>query len=138
MQTAAPTLEQIQQTVRLGGRIDRDDARWLWQNASDAELRELAMQVRGRFHAPDACTYMIMRIINYTNVCVAQCDYCAFYRLPGQEGGYVLAQDEVFAKLDELLTLGGDLGAFNGGFNPHLPLSYYCDLFGSHSSPLHQ
>jgi cyclic dehypoxanthinyl futalosine synthase len=131
MQTAAPTLEQIQQTIRLGGRIDRDDARWLWQNASDAELRDLAMQVRGRFHAPGACSYMIMRIINYTNVCVAQCDYCAFYRLPGQEGGYVLAQDEVFAKLDELLALGGDLAAFNGGFNPHLPLSYYCDLFGS-------
>jgi cyclic dehypoxanthinyl futalosine synthase len=74
---------------------------------------------------------MIMRIINYTNVCVAQCDYCAFYRLPGQEGGYVMQQDEVFAKLDHLLALGGDLAAFNGGFNPALPLSYYCDLFAS-------
>ena len=46
--------------------------------------------VRDRFHARDACTYMVMRIINYTNVCVAQCDYCAFYRLPGQAGGYVM------------------------------------------------
>nr|WP_255550819.1 radical SAM protein [Granulicella sp. dw_53] len=72
-----------------------------------------------------------MRIINYTNVCVAQCDYCAFYRLPGQEGGYVMSEDQVFAKLDELLTLGGDLAAFNGGFNPYLPLSYYCDLFAA-------
>jgi cyclic dehypoxanthinyl futalosine synthase len=72
---------------------------------------------------------MVMRIVNYTNVCVAQCDYCAFYKLPGQDGGYVLSQDEVFAKLDELLVLGGDLAAFNGGFNPHLPLDYYCDLF---------
>ncbi len=87
------------------------------------------MQVRGRYHRAHDCTYMIMRIINYTNVCVAQCDYCAFYRLPGQEGGYVMAQEEVFAKLDELQALGGDLAAFNGGFNPHLPLSYYCDLF---------
>ena len=74
---------------------------------------------------------MIMRIVNYTNVCVAQCDYCAFYRLPGQAGGYVLSQPEVFAKLDELLALGGDLAAFNGGFNPHLPLDYYCDLFAA-------
>jgi cyclic dehypoxanthinyl futalosine synthase len=72
-----------------------------------------------------------MRIINYTNVCVAQCDYCAFYRLPGQAGGYVMEQEQVFAKLDELLALGGDLAAFNGGFNPALPLSYYCDLFAA-------
>ncbi|MEO6803432.1 MAG: radical SAM protein [Granulicella sp.] len=127
--TVTPTLEQIRQTVHGGGRISRDDARWLWQNASNEELCALANQVRGRFHKPGACTYMIMRIINYTNVCVAQCDYCAFYRLPGQEGGYVMQQDEVFAKLDELLELGGDLAAFNGGFNPHLPLDYYCDLF---------
>ena len=74
---------------------------------------------------------MIMRIVNYTNVCVAQCDYCAFYKLPGQAGGYVLSQEQVFAKLDELLALGGDLAAFNGGFNPHLPLDYYCDLFAA-------
>ena len=74
---------------------------------------------------------MVMRIINYTNVCVAQCDYCAFYKLPTQEGGYVLSHDEVFAKLDELLVMGGDLAAFNGGFNPHLPLSYYCELFAA-------
>jgi cyclic dehypoxanthinyl futalosine synthase len=112
-------------------RIGRDEARWLWENASDVELREIAGTVRDRFHRPGSCTYMVMRIINYTNVCVAQCDYCAFYKLPSQEGGYVLRHDEVFAKLDELLALGGDLAAFNGGFNPHLPLSYYCELFAA-------
>jgi cyclic dehypoxanthinyl futalosine synthase len=117
--------------VELGHRIDVAEARWLWQNASDAELRAMAGRVRDRFHAPSRCTYMVMRIINYTNVCVAQCDYCAFYRLPGQEGGYVMEQEAVFAKLDELLALGGDLAAFNGGFNPALPLSYYCDLFAA-------
>lgn len=94
-------------------------------------MRKLAMQTRGRFHDAHTCTYMVMRIINYTNVCVAQCDYCAFYRLPGHTEGYVMSRDAVFAKLDELLALGGDLAAFNGGFNPHLPLSYYCDLFAS-------
>ena len=71
--------------------VDRDEARWLWKNASDAELQELAGMVRERFHAPGSCTYMVMRIINYTNVCVAQCDYCAFYKLPAQDGGYVLS-----------------------------------------------
>ena len=124
-------VEEIGEAVRAGARISREQARRLWTNASDAELRALAMQVRNRFVEPHSCTYMIMRIINYTNVCVAQCDYCAFYRLPGQVGGYVLSQDEVFRKLDELLELGGDLAAFNGGFNPHLPLAYYCDLFQS-------
>jgi len=117
--------------VDQGLRIDADDARWLWKNASDAELCSLAGTVRGRFHAPDSCTYMVMRIINYTNVCVAQCDYCAFYKLPGASGGYVLSHEDVFAKLDELIALGGDLAAFNGGFNPQLPLSYYCDLFSA-------
>jgi cyclic dehypoxanthinyl futalosine synthase len=117
--------------ISRGLRIGRDEAGWLWTNASDAEMRSLAAMVRDRFHQPGSCTYMVMRIINYTNVCVAQCDYCAFYKLPSQDGGYVLSHDEVFAKLDELLALGGDLAAFNGGFNPHLPLSYYCELFAA-------
>src|ERR1700693_3528539 len=129
--TSAISLAALQTKVEQGQRIEVQEARWLWQNASDAELRELASRVRDRFHARDACTYMVMRIINYTNVCVAQCDYCAFYRLPGQAGGYVMEQEQVFAKLDELLALGGDLAAFNGGFNPHLPLSYYCKLFAA-------
>ena len=114
-----------------GNRVTVDEARQLWQHATDAEIRSLAMAARARHHSPDAATYMVMRIINYTNVCVAQCDYCAFYKLPSQEGGYVLSQEQVFAKLDELLVLGGDLAAFNGGFNPHLPLSYYCELFSA-------
>jgi cyclic dehypoxanthinyl futalosine synthase len=125
----ASAMAGIRGKVEAGERVSVEDALWLWKNASDAEMRELAQVVRGRFHAPGTCSYMVMRIINYTNVCVAQCDYCAFYRLPGAEGGYVLSTEQVFAKLDELLELGGDLAAFNGGFNPHLPLDYYCDLF---------
>jgi cyclic dehypoxanthinyl futalosine synthase len=125
--SAAGIAAKISQGLRIG----RDEARWLWTNATDAEMRSLAAMVRDRFHELGSCTYMVMRIINYTNVCVAQCDYCAFYKLPSQDGGYVLSHDEVFAKLDELLALGGDLAAFNGGFNPHLPLSYYCELFAA-------
>jgi cyclic dehypoxanthinyl futalosine synthase len=112
-------------------RISVDEARALWEAASDDELRRLAGEVRGRYHEPDHATYMVMRIINYTNVCVAQCDYCAFYVLPNQDGGYVLSREDVFAKIDGLVEAGGDLVAFNGGFNPRLPLDFYCDLFAS-------
>ncbi len=112
-------------------RISVDEARALWNEASDDELKRLARGVRDQWHAPNHATYMVMRIINYTNVCVAQCDYCAFYVLPNQEGGYVLSRADVFAKIDDLLDVGGDLVAFNGGFNPKLPLEFYCDLFAA-------
>ncbi|MGA8029565.1 MAG: radical SAM protein [Bryobacteraceae bacterium] len=131
MSTIAGTVSEIAQKLTQMQRIGVEEARWLWLNASDAEIRRLASEVRARFHPPGACTYMVMRIINYTNVCVAQCDYCAFYRLPGHPEGYVLSREAVFEKLDELLSLGGDLAAFNGGFNPHLPLDYYCGLFAA-------
>jgi cyclic dehypoxanthinyl futalosine synthase len=117
--------------VSNNGRISVDEARELWLHASDDELRRLAGNVRARYHEPKHATYMVMRIINYTNVCVAQCDYCAFYVLPNRPGGYVLSREDVFAKIDELLEFGGDLVGFNGGFNPKLPLDYYCDLFAS-------
>jgi cyclic dehypoxanthinyl futalosine synthase len=112
-------------------RLSVEEAARLWHEASDEELRERAHAARARWHEPGHATYMIMRIVNYTNVCVAQCDYCAFYVLPGKPGGYVLDREEVFAKIDELLAVGGDLVGFNGGFNPKLPLDYYCDLFAS-------
>jgi cyclic dehypoxanthinyl futalosine synthase len=112
-------------------RIGVDDARRLWLEGSDDELKSLAAATRAQWHEPKHATYMVMRIVNYTNVCVAQCDYCAFYVLPNQDGGYVLSREDVFAKIDDLLEVGGDLVAFNGGFNPKLPLDYYCDLFAS-------
>ena len=117
--------------IEDGGRITAAEAATLWRHASDEDLQRLAQAVRARHHEPDRATYMVMRIINYTNVCVAQCDYCAFYVLPNQEGGYVLSREDVFAKIDELVEVGGDLVGFNGGFNPKLPLDYYCDLFAS-------
>ncbi len=131
MQNLTRQVEEVSDKVHGGERINTDEARLLWYEASDDEIRKLASTVRSRFHPPASCTYMVMRIVNYTNVCVAQCDYCSFYRLPGHADGYVLSREAVFAKLDELLVLGGDLAAFNGGFNPHLPLNYYCDLFSA-------
>src|SRR3954470_15091801 len=107
-------------------RISVDDARELWLGASDEELKALAADVRAQYHDPKHATYMVMRIINYTNVCVAQCDYCAFYVLPNQEGGYVLSREDVFAKIDDLLEVGGDLVAFKGGVSSDvLPLLFF-------------
>jgi cyclic dehypoxanthinyl futalosine synthase len=125
------SLPEITARIEGCGRITTAEAATLWRHASDEELQRLASLVRGRYHEPDRATYMVMRIINYTNVCVAQCDYCAFYVLPNQSGGYVLSREDVFEKIDELLEIGGDLVAFNGGFNPKLPLEFYCDLFAS-------
>ena len=125
------SLAAVAARVARGDRISVEDARFLWTHATDAELKQLAGMVRARHHDPNRVTYMVMRIINYTNVCVAQCDYCAFYVLPNQQGGYVLTREDVFAKIDELLELGGDLVGFNGGFNPKLPLHFYADLFAA-------
>lgn len=124
-------VREVAARVERGERISVADAATLWHHADDEEMRRLAGIVRARWHQPDRATYVVMRIINYTNVCVAQCDYCAFYVLPNQEGGYVLTREDVFAKIDELLEVGGDLVGFNGGFNPKLPLHYYCDLFAA-------
>jgi cyclic dehypoxanthinyl futalosine synthase len=125
---SSASLSAIRRKVESRERITPADALLLWREATDEEMRSLATQVRTRFHAPNSCTYLLMRIINTTNVCVAQCDYCAFYTLPGQPGGYVLTEAQIFAKIDELLALGGDLIGFNGGFNPQLSIDHYCNL----------
>jgi cyclic dehypoxanthinyl futalosine synthase len=124
-------LKSIKSKVAAGERIDRADAQWLWHNASDDALMEMASSVRARYHKSDVATYLLMRIINYTNICVAKCDYCSFYRLPRAKDGYVRDKEWVFGKIDELIDVGGDLFGFNGGFNPQLKIDYYTDLFGS-------
>jgi cyclic dehypoxanthinyl futalosine synthase len=124
-------LSEIEGRLRAGGRVTPGEARSLHLHASDDDLKRLAGIVRGRYHDPGAATYLVMRIINYTNVCVARCDYCAFYRLPKSPEGYVLPREAIFQKIDELLELGGDLVGFNGGFNPRLKIDYYADLFSA-------
>ena len=115
----------------MTARISVDEARDALERGVRRRAEGARAEARDRWHEPNHATYMVMRIINYTNVCVAQCDYCAFYVLPNQDGGYVLSRKDVFAKIDDLLEVGGDLVAFNGGFNPKLPLDFYCDLFAA-------
>lgn len=122
-------LADLESHLRDGGRISRQDAAWLYTNASDEDLKRLASSVRARFHRPDEATYLIMAILNYTNVCVAKCDYCAFYKLPKQEGTYLLTFDQLAPRIEQVLSLGGTLIGFNGGFHPNLRISDYADLF---------
>ena len=130
-ETSSSQIDLIRQKVFGQERVSRAQAEWLWHNASDHELIELASSVRARYHEADVATYLLMRIINYTNICVAKCDYCSFYRLPRAKDGYVRDQEWVFSKIDELVEVGGDLFAFNGGFNPQLKIDYYTSLFGA-------
>lgn len=83
-------------------------------------------------HLPDGqATYLIMRIVSYTNVCVADCSYCAFYRRPNDDEAYILSKEQIFAKMEDLLKVGGSLVAMEGGFNPKLKMDHYEDLFRS-------
>lgn len=116
--------------VLRGERLDREDARALWEEADDSLLQQLASHARARFHPPDRATYVVMAILNYTNVCVARCDYCAFYKFPGQEGTYVLGFEELVKRIDAVAAIGGQLIGFNGGFHPDLGVDDYCTLFG--------
>ena len=94
-------------------------------------LRALAHEARCRHYPENQASYLIMRIVSYTNVCVADCSYCAFYRRPGDKEAYVLSKEQIFSKIDHLQTVGGSLVAMEGGFNPKLRIDHYEDLFRS-------
>ena len=85
--------------------------------------------MRRRKHPDGLVTYIIDRNVNYTNVCVARCNFCAFYREVGHGDGYVLGFDEIFRKIEETRALGGVQLLLQGGHNPDLPLAWYEDLF---------
>ncbi len=122
-------LAQIRDKVLAGGRVDGDEAATLWRQADDALLIELAQAVRARFHPPERATWLVMGIVNYTNVCVARCDYCAFYRFPGAPDTYLLSEEQVAARIQGILDLGGTMVSFNGGFHPDLRIEDYTRLF---------
>ncbi|MBI2342928.1 MAG: radical SAM protein [Deltaproteobacteria bacterium] len=110
-------------------RLTDADALELFHRAPLDELCARAHAVRGTFYPAHAASYTIMRIVSYTNICVADCLYCAFYRRPKHPEGYVLTHDAIFAKLDELVAAGGTLVAMEGGFNPHLHVEHYEAMF---------
>src|SRR5919202_5643734 len=124
-----PSTQAIADKVRAGERLSADDALELYRDAPTAVLGQLADDVRTRKHPDRIVTYIIDRNVNYTNVCVAKCTFCAFYRPVGSSAGYVLGFDEVFKKIDETIAVGGVQLLLQGGHNPDLPLQWYEDLF---------
>lgn len=129
MPAAESPFADVHAALAAGARIDRATLQRLWLEADDDTLQSLAQVVRGRFHPPNRATYLKMAIVNYTNVCVARCDYCAFYRFPGQPDTYLLSTEQVFQKIDQLVAHGGTMVGFNGGFHPDLGIEHYTNLF---------
>jgi cyclic dehypoxanthinyl futalosine synthase len=122
-------IQTIIQKVEDGGRVDRAEALDLYLHAPMHVLGRLADGIRLRKHPGRTVTYIIDRNVNYTNVCVAKCNFCAFYRDVGSSQGYVLGFDEMFRKIDETIEVGGVQLLLQGGHNPDLPLTWYEDLF---------
>jgi cyclic dehypoxanthinyl futalosine synthase len=124
-----PRTETLAERIRAGGRVSADEALHLYHHAPLPLLGELADGIRARKHPDRVVTYIIDRNVNYTNICVARCNFCAFYRPVGSGEGYVLGFDEIFKKIDETIALGGVQLLLQGGHNPDLPLEWYEDLF---------
>ena len=99
--------EAVAKKVLGGERLSREEGVALLRDADLLELGMLADAVRQRLHPEGIVTYIIDRNINYTNVCVARCSFCAFYREPGDPEGYLHDRETLFAKVEETLALGG-------------------------------
>ena len=97
-------------------------------NAPLLELGADADRVRKALHPEGVVTYIVDRNINYTNVCVADCGFCAFYRRPQHNEGWTLSYEQIGAKIDEVRALGGVQILIQGGHNPYIPFQWYLDL----------
>ncbi len=111
-----------------GERLSSAEALQLLESNDLASLGRAADEVTRRLHPEAYRTYNIDRNINYSNVCTAVCDFCAFYRPPDSPEGYVLDQDVIFKKIEETIALGGDQILMQGGLHPTLPLEWYEEL----------
>src|SRR5258708_13979860 len=99
-----------------------------YQRAPLLELGAEADRVRERLHPGDIVTYIVDRNINYTNVCVADCGFCAFYRRPKHAEGRTLSYEQIGAKIEEAKQLGAIQILMQGGHNPYIPFAWYLDL----------
>jgi cyclic dehypoxanthinyl futalosine synthase len=121
--------ERITDKVLAGERVSAEEGLVLLRDADLLELGTLADAVRWRKHPEPVVTYIIDRNINYTNVCTAQCAFCAFYRdLPSAEG-YLLGKEELAQKIEETIALGGNQILLQGGLHPDLGIEFYEELF---------
>ena len=126
--TVAPILEKALD----GERLSDDDAATLLRSRDLVAVGRTANEMRNRKHDPDRVTFIIDRNLNYTNICVTDCDFCAFYRRPGDmREGYLLPKPVIYKKIEETLAIGGTGLLMQGGHHPDLGIDYYEDLFRS-------
>src|SRR5205085_5168192 len=116
------------------------DALVLLRSRDLVAVGRVANELRNRKVDPDRITFIVDRNLNYTNVCHTDCDFCAFYRRPGdRREGYLLPKAVIFKKIEETLALGGTALLMQGGHHPDLGIEFYEDLFRSIKSryPIH-
>jgi len=123
-------VRDVLRSVREGERLGYRDALVLYREAALLELGEVADTVRRRKNPPGRATYQVDRNINYTNVCIYRCTFCAFYRPAGDAEAYVLPLPEIGKKVEETLALGGTGVLLQGGVHAELPLAFYEEMLG--------
>jgi cyclic dehypoxanthinyl futalosine synthase len=121
-------IQKILDSVTDGHRLSRADAIQLLESNCLASIGKAANAVTAKLHPEPYRTYNIDRNINYTNICTAVCDFCAFYRGPKDPEGYVLDRNILLKKIEETVAIGGDQILLQGGMHPTLPLEWYEDL----------
>lgn len=126
--TSPRTIGTMLDETVAGRRLSGEDAVRLLESRELAAIGRAAHAVTRRLHPEPYRTYNIDRNINYTNICTAVCDFCAFYRSPKHAEGYVLERDVLLAKIEETVEIGGDQILLQGGLHPTLPLEWYEDL----------
>ena len=121
-------IQKILDSVTDGHRLSRADAVQLLESNCLASIGKAANAVTAKLHPEPYRTYNIDRNINYTNICTAVCDFCAFYRGPKDPEGYVLDRNILLKKIEETVAIGGDQILLQGGMHPTLPLEWYEEL----------
>jgi cyclic dehypoxanthinyl futalosine synthase len=128
--TLAPNrVGDILERVTGGARMSDEEALELLASRDLVSVGEAASRVRDRAADPGTVTFSIDRNVNYTNFCITDCDFCAFYRRPMDPEGYVLPKRVIFRKIEETLDLGGTALLLQGGHHPNLRIEWYEDLF---------
>jgi cyclic dehypoxanthinyl futalosine synthase len=122
------TVRRILDATLAGRRLSAADAALLLRSRDLAAIGRAAHAMTMRLHPEPYRTYNIDRNINYTNICTAVCDFCAFYRGPKHPEGYVLDRDVLLTKVEETVALGGDQILMQGGLHPTLTLEWYEEL----------
>jgi len=126
------TVEQILDGVLAGERLADADALTLMRSRDLVAIGAAANEVRNRINPPGVVSYIVDRNINYSNICVTDCEFCAFYRRPGDtREGYTLPKPIIFRKIEETIAVGGTGALMQGGHNPDLGIEWYEDLFSS-------